>query len=202
MQAKSWILVRILLNRFHPKTMKNFLDLLPQEDAKQVVSRDVIVSEIDPVFVKPQEFLKNMHFSWIAPYVQKHPKHTQELIISALPNPLASTLKKYLKISSSRVPMAPRAGAFFVRKLYDEIHQPDILPPNFLPKENLSILLDLKRSELIDLIDFLGLYDLADEVRHIGTKKNCKRFMRVWIVKKCNFYGCVSIKKINLLLQS
>lgn len=188
MQAKSWILMRILLNRFHPKTTQEFLDLLPPEDAKQVFAQDVITSEIDPVFVKPQEFLKKMHYSWVAPYIQKLPRHMQELTVSALPNPLASGLKKYLKISTPRVPMPPRACAFFVRKLYDEMHQPDILAPSLLPMGDLSALLDLSRKELVDIVDFLGLYDLAEEVRHVVDKKSLQ------VV-----YGCLDNKKLQFV---
>lgn len=188
MQAKSWILMRILLNRFHPRAPKEFLNLLPQDDAKQILSQDVIISDIDPVFVKPQEFLKNIHYSWVAPYVQKLPMHMQELLISALPNPLAIGLKKYLKISSPRVPIPPRASAFFVKKVYDKIRQPDVLAPGFLPKGDLSVLLDLSRNELIVLVDFLGLYDLADDVSQIVDKKSLQ------IV-----YACLDNKKIQFV---
>lgn len=191
MQAKSWILMRILLNRFHPKTAKEFLSLLPQDDAKQILSQNVITSDIDPIFVKPQEFLKNIHYSWVLPYVQKLPKHIQELLISALPNPLAAGLKKYLKISSTRVPMPKRASAFFVRKIYSQIQQPDVLAPEFLPKGNLSVLLDLSRKELVDLVDFLGLYDLAEEVRHIVDKKSLQ-----------TVYACLDNKKLQFVSMS
>jgi hypothetical protein len=188
MQAKSWILMRILLNRFHPRTSKEFLGLLPPEDAKQILSQDVMVAEIDAVFVKPQEFLKNIHYSWVAPFVQKKPKHVQELILSALPNPLALGLKKFLKISSANLKMPPRAAAFFLRKLYEEVRQPEVLAPDLLPKGNLSILLDLPRQELIDLIDYLGLYDLAEEVRHIVDKKSLQ-----------TIYGCLGQKKLQFM---
>ena len=51
MQAKSWILMRILLNRFYSKTPKDFLSLLPPEDAKQILSQDIATADISPIFV-------------------------------------------------------------------------------------------------------------------------------------------------------
>ncbi len=179
--------MRILLNRFHSKTPKDFLSLLPPEDAKQILSQDIATADISPIFVKPQEFLKNIHYSWIAPHVQKLPQHVQELLVSALANPLAAGLKKYLKINA-RIALPPRASFFFVKKLYDQVHQPDVLDPTLLLKDNLSILLDLSRKELMDLVDFLGLYDLAEEVRYIVDKKSLQ-----------SVYSCLDNKKLQFV---
>ena len=84
--------------------------------------------------------------------------------------------------------MPPRASAFFVRKLYDRIKQREILDPNFLPHEELSVLLDLSRQDLIDIVDFLGLYDLADEVRHMVDKKSLQ-----------TVYACLDNKKMQFV---
>ncbi len=43
---------------------------------------------------RPEDFFKNMHYSWLAPYVGKLSKPVQELTISSLPYPLKSGLKK------------------------------------------------------------------------------------------------------------
>lgn len=188
MQTKSWLAIRILLNRFHAKTAKEFLSLLPPEDLQQLVSQDVTTSEIDPFFVKTQDFFKNIHYSWLLPSIQSLPKHIQELLISSLPPTLSASLKKHLKIMSPLIRIPPRAGAFFVRKLYEQIHEPDILDPSFLPKENLSILLDLSQKEMMEVIDFLGLYDLAESMRNIVDKKSLQ------IV-----YTCLDHKKLQFL---
>lgn len=188
MQAKSWILTRILLNRYHSKNTKEFTNLLPQEDAQQILRQDVIISDVDPVFVKPQEFLRNIHYSWIAPYVKNLPSHIQELTLSALPNPLSASLRKYLNIKSPRIPIPQRVSIFFQRKIYEQIRQPDILPPGFLPKDNLSVLLDLSLPQLIDLINFLGIYDLSEEVRHMVEKKSLQAV-----------YSCLDNKRMQFL---
>jgi hypothetical protein len=186
--TKSWILMRILLNRFHVKTAKDFLHLMPQEDAQQIMSQDVATSEIDPLFVKPDEYLKNIHFSWVVPYVQKLAPHIQEILVSALPQPLAAGIKKHLKVETKSIKMPKRAAEYFVKQLYDEIKNPEILDPAFLPKQNLSGLLDLTRQELVEVIDFLGLYDLADEVRHIVEKKTLQ-----------SIYSCFDTKKVQYI---
>lgn len=187
METKSWILIRILLNRFHSKSSKDFLSLLPKEEAQKVLSQDVVTSEIDPVFVSPNEFLKSIHYSWVAPHVQKLPLHLQGIVVSALPQPLAMGLKKYLNIPKT-LSLPAHARTFFIKKIYDQVKQSDILPLHFLPKEELSDLLNLNRIELIELIDFLGLYDLAEEVRYIVDKKNLQ-----------NVYKCLDNKKMQFV---
>ncbi len=188
MQNKSWIVMRILVNRFHPKNVKEFLNLLPSDDAKQIFNQDAVTTDIDSLFVKPQEFLKNIHYSWVAPHVQKFPKHMQELVVSALPNPLAAGLKKYLEISTLSTMMPTRAKAFFLKELYDQIKQPSVLPFALLPKNNLSVLLNLSRQELVNLVDFLGLYDLTEEVKQIVDKKDLQRV-----------YVCLDNKKLQFI---
>lgn len=180
--------MRILLNRFHAKSPKEFLSLLPKEDVQEILSKDVITSEIDPVFVNPKEFLKNVHFSWTLPYVQKLPQQTQKLLISALPNPLAFGLRKYLKIEHSKKPIPNRASAFFIKKLYDQIHESNVLDPTFLPKSELSVLLDFPIKELLELIDFLGLYDLAEAIRNVVDKKSLQ-----------TVYSCLTPKKLQFV---
>lgn len=188
MQAKSWILMRILLNRFHSKNSKEFLSLLPSEDAKQILNQDVLAYDVDPVFVKPQDFLKNIHYSWMAPHVKSLPQYIQKILISSLSEPLASGLKKFLNIQESRIPLPSRAGAFFVRKLFDQVHNPEILAPGFLPKNELTMLLDLSRKQLVDLISYLGLFDLTEEVRHIVDKKDLQ-----------TVYSCLDRKQIQFV---
>lgn len=188
MHTKTQILIRILLNRFHPKTSQEFLKGLPENEAKQIIEHQIITADVDPIFVKPHEFLKEIHYSWVAPYVQKFSTHLQNLMVSALPNPLAASLKKYLNISDPSVSMPKPARAFFIRKLYDQVKQTEILSPAFLPKQDLSILLALSRREIIYLIDFLGLYDLAEELRHVVDKKSLQKV-----------YACLDSKKIQFI---
>lgn len=201
MQAKSWILMRILLNRFHGKNTKEFLSLLPPEESKQILMQDVLTSEIDPVFVRPREFLKNIHFSWIVPHMQKFPGHIQDLLVSALPEPLASGLKKSLKIQTDRIPLPPRAGAFFVKKLFDQVQEPEILASHFLPPNELSILLDFSRKDLVNLIDYLGLYDLTEEIRHMVNKKDLQTIYACLDQKKMQFVRMCLHQKAKIVPQ-
>ncbi len=182
--------MRILLNRFHPKAIKEFLNVLPQEEAREILTQDIITSDIDPIFVDPQEFLKNIHYSWVAPYVRKLAPNTQAMLLSALPNPLGAGLKKYLKIGRASTSLSPPVKAFLVKKLYEQIQEPAILAPSLLPSENLSMLLSLSTKEMIEIIDFLGVYDLADAVKPIVDKKSLK-----------NVYMCLDPKKMQFMRQ-
>jgi len=188
MQDKSWILVHILLNHFHPKKIKEFLNILPPDDAKKILSHDVPFSDINPIFVNPREFFKNIHYSWIVPLIQNLPSPIKELTISALPVPLASGLKKHLKIQNLNLTLPKRSSFFFLKNLYKQIHPPQLLPPEFLPKEPLSILLNFSRKDLMALVDFLGLYDLAEEVKHLVDQKSLR-----------NVYACLDNKKMRFL---
>ena len=188
MHTKSWIFMRILLNRFHSTSKKEFLSLMPSEEAQEIINQRIESTEIDPVFVNPSTFLNHIHFSWIAPYVQKYPLHIQELLVTSLPQPLSNGLKKFLKLPSSLPSIPSVAGEFLIKKLYMQVRDPDVLAAGFLPLDDLSGLLELSRTELIQMIDYLGLYDLADTVRHLVDKKSLQAV-----------YACMDQKKMQFL---
>lgn len=188
MQAKGLIMMRVLLNRYHQGSPEAFLGGISKEDSKQVTTLDITSQDVAQALRQPKDVLQKIHYSWVAPSVQQFSKGMQVLIISALPKGSSSSLSKILKVTPSVKPPSIPVRLFLINLLCSKLKIEEVLPPAYLPQTSLSTLANFKKSQLIELIDFLGLYDLAEEIRQIVDKKSLK-----------NIYGCLSIKKQHFL---
>src|SRR5262249_37799794 len=88
-----------------------------------------------------------------------------------------------LKIEAAKN-IAPPIKSFILNMLYSYLKAEKHLPKEYLPESDLSALLKWSKKKLISLIDYLGLYDLAIEIRHIVNPNYLK-----------NIYSCLTPKQ-------
>jgi hypothetical protein len=83
------------------------------------------------------------------------------------------------------LPASPFGKKFLLTHLYKAYPFDDnFLPLSLLPPSQLSSLLDLSKKELVDLIDFLGLRQLAIELKEIPYPEFTTRIYAVMSVQK------------------
>lgn len=186
MNTKSWMMLKVLINRFNPKAGNSLSKFLPQEDAQKLSNIDILSSDVKPLLYLPQRLLERMHYSWIVPYLAKTPKNLHPFVIGALSPTQRLKLEKKLAITSAK--LAPPVKNFMIEQLYSLMNIEDHLPMEYLPETELSPLLKWNKTQLVSLIDFLGLYDLASEIRHIVNKKYLD-----------NLYSCLSQHELYYL---
>lgn len=190
MHPKSILLLKVLINKYHPGIGENFLRILPQSDAKEVIKKPVDSSDPLVAINWPKTALIRTHYSWLAPIIQKMPASIQPLVVASLPEPQSTKLKNYLKLPHIPRELNPKTKPFFLDTLYKKWNPQEAIPTAYLPTSTLSPLLELSKAELVDLIDFLALYDLAEAIRHIVDKKYLK-----------TIYFCLTTKQQQYLRQ-
>ena len=190
MQAKSWIMLRVLLNRFHGGAQESLLRSLPDEQAQIVSSQNVDSTEIFPAFTQPSELIHEIHYSWLTPIITQFPHELQSILISSLPDMQKERLSQQFQIELSADPVADSVKKFLTQLIYSKLRHSDVLPLEYLPTSPLKSIASLDKRQLQHLFDYLGLFDLALEIPQIVDKKKLR-----------DIYNCLSTKKQRFLRQ-
>ncbi len=169
--------VREALLRFLPKSEQTYLAELPD------------IQENKTSLFSP---LEKVHWSWFLPTLKAFSEREQLLFLSVLDPHAREQLRASLSLKGNDEELTEMAKAFLREQLLHSLVglESQILPIEYLPDSSLNRLLNLTKKELIRLIDFLALYDLAYEVRQIVETK---------ILKK--IYSLLSEEQKNLLRQ-
>ncbi len=127
------------------------------------------------------DMLARIHYSWFAPYLRTLPERDIRLFLSALSEEQTSGLKKILLLSDGQISLNKLAKEFLQKVLFKEVvgQQTDLLPLECLPESSLNALLNLKSSDLTQMIFFLGLHDLALDMKHIIETAKLKKIQGI-----------------------
>lgn len=183
MDKRGHMMLRVLINRYNPKAGNVLLKFLPKEEAQAVMDQDIQSNDLAPILQQPQKSLAKIHYSWIQPIFQRFPESLQPTLIAALTAEQVAGLKISSPITISNI-----AKTFILNQLYQHLKISEHFPIEYLPKTEFSPLTKWTKSQLVNLIDFLGLYDLASEVRHIVNRDYLK-----------NIYTCLTPKQFYYL---
>lgn len=188
MPPKCSILLKVLVSHFHPGAGESFFKGMPKEMIKDVLRQNVVLDDPAIALTWPEDVIAHTHYSWLAPLIQQVPQPLQASMVAALPEPQSSRLKSYLKIATAPTSLAESVKRFLIYRLCHQWQLHAILPRQYLPPSELIPLLELSKGELVELIDFLAMHDLAESIRHIVDKKNLK-----------SIYLCLTPKKQQYL---
>lgn len=169
MQTRSRALLRVLLNRYHQKGKEAIVRALPDEEAKAILSED-IPSDNPKLLLAPYEsVISRIHYSWLHPAILHIPKSLRKPLFSALSEEKKNKLKQWFPEASeaSHNVLSPPVKAYLLQILYKNIEHSDILPIAYLPQTPLTPLASWSKPQIVELIAFLGIHDLAPEVRQI-----------------------------------
>lgn len=177
MQGKSWILLRVLMNRFQQKSSDTILDYLPEEDSKGVLAQTVTSNNPAIALLQPEEMLAKIHYSWMLSALKAIPEPIQNSILFALPHTSAAKLRQLLNLPPLKkgIKLASPVKTFLINTLYSHVKGHEILPLEFLPVTNLSPLATWTKQDIVQMVDLLSMFDLADEVRNIIDKDRLKK---------------------------
>lgn len=188
MSLKRNLITRVLLNQYHQGPPDALLASLSKESAKQILEVNVSSQDASYLFHEPKELARAVHYSWLRPVIEKFPPKMQPFLLTALPSKKCHTLSVLMKKKPYPERLSMPVRLYFLRLLTEKLKPPEILSCPYLPASTLTPLLGLSKGDIIRLIDFLGLHDLAIEIKHIVDKKYLKAI-----------YNCLSIKKQHYL---
>lgn len=188
MHANGWIMLRALLNQFHKGSTDAFLRRFPVEDIRDILIQDVPPNAVLENLMHPAESIGKIHYSWLLPAIQNLHPSLQQCALSVLSKQQAAKIAQILKQPLPESTIALPIRKYFVKTLYDLVAQRTVLPPEFLPKTLLTPLIKLRKQEILEIVDFLGIYDLAEEIRHMIDKK-----------RLAALHACISTKQRQFL---
>lgn len=186
MQSKGALFFKVLLNRYHAgSNMQNFIRAMPQEDSTEILAQPTNATEPQLLLTLTQEQLHNTHYSWLVPVIKQMAISLQPFIVASLPH--ASRLSHLLNIPIENLSVSSPAKKFFLHILWKTWNPSSTLPFNYLPDHPLLALGKMSKAELVEFIDFLALYDLAETIRHIVNKKDLKAIYEALTSKQLQF---------------
>ena len=154
-----------------------------------------------------EERIKVVHYSWIAPFVRPFVEADQRSLLSVLDPAQAEKLKLHFKIRKSLKKLAFHPKRFLQRLVYDWLisTQKEFVAIEYLPSHPLNAILGLKKGSIQHLVDFLGLHDLALELKKMVTAKQIKKIQgalskqqRDYLKKLCKSKEPISFARFNL----
>lgn len=169
MDTKNWMMLRVLINRYNPKTKDALLKFLPQEERQAVLAQKITSNDLMPILKHKQKCLELFHYSWIKPLLEKYPSNLHPIVIASL-----SAEQKVGLQGAKYQTVSPPVKTFIVNQIQSSLEIDQHLPLEYLPQTDLTLLAHWQKSQLIEIIDFLGLHDLANEIRYIVDRNHLK----------------------------
>lgn len=188
MDNKVCMMIRVLLQRFARSEREAVLKNLPQPTIQSILNQEIHSDNVALLLAQPQELIGKVHYSWLHEAFMKIPQALAPFVLTALPKTHADGLSRLSGQAISPVRLAEPVTRFLVNTLYENFEKREILPLEYLPPSPQSNLLNLSKVELSQLFSFLGLYDLADAIRHIVDKK-----------KLTTIYACLGAEQQRFL---
>lgn len=181
-------MIRVLLQRFARSDREAIFKNLPQSTVQNILNQEIHSDDVSLLLAQPQELIGKVHYSWLQEAFNRIPSALAPFVLTALPKPHAEGLSRLSGQPISSIVLAEPINRFLVNTLYESFEKREILPLEYLPPSPQSNLLKLSKAELSQVFNFLGLYDLADAIRHIVDKK------RLTII-----YACLDVEQQRFL---
>lgn len=171
MSTLCWAACKALLEQQTAPMRDELLGYLPesqQAEIKKAPSQKVLFSAL-----APDEVLESVHPSWLIRILQPFTDNEKCFFLATLNGAMASQLKKMLGLQKS-LPMLTALGKEYLKRELLELikkERGEALSKNALPESSFNILLTFDVGRLSLLCFWLGLHDLADELRFVIDKQ-------------------------------
>ncbi len=181
----------------------SFLSFLPKKQADLYSSLYLPSLDLKSGFNLTDHLLQSTHYTWFTPFFRTLVENQIKLFLSALPNETAEKLQETLLIQGKLPEISPLAKSFLQNKLKKILlaDKPDLLPIEALPESPLNVLLNIQIKELRLLIEFLGLHDLAIEIKQIIDTVKLKKIQSILSKEKAFFLQLLSHKKESVVFK-
>ena len=169
MRPQAQALLKSLLS--NSGRVEELLRFLPS-DLAQEISRAENVQTFNPTIAfSPIQWSLPIHYSWFSEAIKGCPKTVQDLFLGTLTPEQAQGILAMLSLHAVVRPASSFLRPFLLDFLRKTIEEPDLLSQEHLPPSLLNPLLYLERKRLIHIVDILGVYDLAADLRQVVDKE-------------------------------
>lgn len=188
MHEKSNFVFRVLANRFHSKDFEKFSQSLSETDRSGMMSVDMASQNVEALVRDDSKDLAELHYSWLVPHVKSLPPEVQPLFLSSLDPIQKKGLSDMLGVKPSAKKPAPAAKTYLHKIIRQKAIDKSVLVREYLAPSQLTPLLDLNKAYIVEVVDLLGIHDLAEKIRSIVDKTKLRAI-----------YKCLSPVKLRYL---
>lgn len=169
MNPKALAMLRGLLDKSgHSSELLPFLS----KNQKDELQNSPPISEFNPrSLLSLEEWAAPIHFSWFSQILSEYSTREQALFLSVLPPLQVQGVREMLHLNFPEQATSPLVRPFIMNVLRKTMQEHDLLSEQQLPPSPLNGLLQIDRRNLVHIIDFLGLYDLAADLRQVVDKE-------------------------------
>jgi hypothetical protein len=171
MSAVCWAVCKTLLDKQPPPQRKKLLGFLPASQRTEL-QKAPVQGALFSAF-SPDEVLDTIHPSWLVHILHPYTENEKTFFLATLQPVLAGHLKKLLSFHAPLPTLSTLGKEYLRRKLLELVRKErgEALPKAALPGGPLNILLTFDAYRLSLLTFWLGLYDLAEELRFVIDKQ-------------------------------
>ncbi|MCH9608565.1 MAG: hypothetical protein S4CHLAM45_11430 [Chlamydiales bacterium] len=153
----------------------SLLRFLPQETENAIKERPNPDSIDFTSLLCQKKWMAHIHYSWFHPSLKELPQESLPLFLSLFSSKQISGINKLFALS-----LSPKKLSFFTQLylssyLKQAMQPEDILPEELIPTSKMNSLLKMSQKQLLCLIDFLGLHDLAADLRQVVDQSMIKK---------------------------
>jgi len=168
---KGWTFFRLLLNKFNAGKQEAAIALLPENEQQEIRQYQSPSTQPEVLLPASLGWLGKIHYSWLEAPLRTLPGAFSSCLLATFQEKQANSLTKRLHLDKVEHRYPESIKNFLLGHLYAAWPDKEILPQELLPPSQLAPLLQCTKAELVELIDYLPMSDLAEEVRHIVDKK-------------------------------
>jgi hypothetical protein len=203
MDTVSSIICKAFLDNCPAEKRRALLEILPKEEKQKIEALPQTFQ--NPLFggLTSKQQLDRIHYSWFASYLRTFTENEIQLFITVLNENQARGVRKALLLSDNQLELTSVSKTFLEKTLLEKTAQdkPDLLPIACLPESPLNVLLSLQLPEFIRLFDFLGIHDLAYEIKQIIETAKLKKIYSVLSPEELSFLKTLLHQKETLAFK-
>ncbi len=184
------------LNREYGRTLGGDLfKVLPDSFSMEVREAPLVEAPLKNFLQNPFERLSYIHYSWLLEPLKNFSPFERDFAVSILDDVLKKGLKKSVTFEEN--PPPPFIRDILFKKWISFVFPKEQLPIQCLPKTEFSFLLELPKNQLVSLINYLGLCELADLLKRVVDKKQIMTFFS-FLTKDEQYFLKQSMQKKEL----
>ncbi len=189
MNTAAWIAFQSLLSRCEP-SKKEELNRFLSDSASAQLSKTT-TPENNPLQVSFDltEMLREIHYSWFIPFLEPFVDSDKEMILTSFSDVQKDKLQKHFRLPQPECEPPPFAQNFVKEIVFKWLtsDQKDFIPAPILPAHPLNILLKLNKRQLQTLVDYLGLHDLAVDIKQVIKTEQLKKIQNMLPARQCEY---------------
>ncbi len=176
MKTPSGLFLKVLLNRIASNGSGAPVNLqaIPKEDFEAISASPVTSTDLAPLLQHKSRTLAKWHYSWIHKLLQPFDPIERPALMALFNEKQQKEVAQLFNEPHKPLKLSPIALKFYRYYFYPKLEWDSVLPQEYLPESSYNYLLTLKKNELIKTMDFLGIYDLAHEMKRIVANKVLK----------------------------